>query len=1014
MTSSQRLDVGDVSSQLSPIQAALRRAHRVIWQTQRPDGSWDAPGEMGATPTAQVVVSLHHLGQLDPAEAKDAARWLRTQQRSDGGFVAYPFAEQGDVGATASVWAALHVCDPEGSAEAISRARRFIDLRGGEERVIEGLDGGDLSAVYLALAGLLDPKKLPCPSIAFLIVSPLVRALQTRFHSGVLMVAAQLNLIVRRLRGDFGPDGNDRGLLARAEAKAAIALLSEFQNQDGSWNANTVQGALALPALRAAGLPLDDERITRGVAWLQGQKRSSVDGVHFHVFGSGVWSTAFELRALLAAGVSPADPRVSSALEWLVDSQFDIPQPDVDNRQPNAIRTGGWGFQRGNHTMADCDDAGVVLSALGEALAVKGPGQLDLALDQKLRRSVTRGRDWLFSMQNPDGGWSAFVWGLPGKKRGPAMTETVRAKMDDPLAMARFLFDPQPALGDPSTEDVTGRVLHGLGKIGFTREAPEVQRAIAFLQAQQCERGGWWGRWVVNDLSATAFILMGLKSVGVDMREPWIQQAVRWVASRQNDDGGWGETPGSYRDPGIAGQGPSMAPLTGLVLQGLLDAGEGSTGTVARGIEYLLRRQKADGSWPNDDYLHANVPPDTFYFYPEATKFYPAEALARYLAFREHPPVPSPARWSNAELDAARQRTDLLADKVVSAIFAEGDLAAVNAMLGAMFKSDDPIPAGLPPQAHAYFEQTGVLPEWADAKQIRIAQDLFARAGWEVAISLFCSSLPQAYAAAHGAQVLTQTGGMTKHVRQRIFETAQFVFDVLDEGGLEPNGRGMRSAQKIRLMHAAIRHLLLTREKPQWDSAKLGLPINQEDLAGTLLTFSVITLDGMKKLGIPVSEEEGEAWIHFWNVIGSFLGVEHALHARDVADAHLLMDAIRDRQWARSTSGRALIRPLIRLMEELIPGKAFDGIPIAMMRELAGDHCADLLGLPPTDWTRLLIEAEELIAPIANLGIKELGLSKIYDGVRQAIMHGIVAIEREGKHAKFRIPSSLRRSLDPV
>jgi squalene cyclase len=75
-----------------------------------------------------------------------------------------------------------------------------------------------------------------------------------------------------------------------------------------------------------------------------------------------------------------------------------------------------------------------------------------------------------------------------------------------------------------------------------------------------------------------------------------------------------------------------MPPLTGLVLIGLIDAGEGASDAVARGISYLLAEQQPDGSWPHRDWLQAIVPPDTFYILAEAAKHYPVEALAHYLA----------------------------------------------------------------------------------------------------------------------------------------------------------------------------------------------------------------------------------------------------------------------------------------------------------------------------------------------------------------------------------------------
>jgi squalene-hopene/tetraprenyl-beta-curcumene cyclase len=126
-------------------------------------------------------------------------------------------------------------------------------------------------------------------------------------------------------------------------------------------------------------------------------------------------------------------------------------------------------------------------------------------------------------------------------------------------------------------------------------------------------------------------VLQGLARVGVDMSDPWVRRAVGFVFERQNDDGGWGELADSYRDPARAGQGPSMAPLTGLVLTGLIDAGGASSDPVRRGVAYLLDRQQPDGTWPHGDWLQAIVPPDTFYILAEAARHYPMEALSRWL-----------------------------------------------------------------------------------------------------------------------------------------------------------------------------------------------------------------------------------------------------------------------------------------------------------------------------------------------------------------------------------------------
>ncbi len=620
--------VGESSIDPVAVRAALDRARQMLWRDQQPDGSWDSPCDMGVAPTAQVLVALHHAGRLNPEDAADGARWLRTRQERDGSYRAYPTSRHGDLGTTASAWAALHACAPDDSAGAIAAARGYVETQGGTAAVIGAFARGEPAVVYLALAGLVDPSELPCPPMLPALMPSLVRFMERRFHSGILMGSGGLTLIAHRLRGDWGLDGPPRGALPRRFAARTLTLLATFQNVNGSWNANTVQTALMLLAVRAAGLPEEHPMVARTMAWLEAQFVRDDDGLHVDAFGSPVWCTAANVRALLAAGASPSDPGMVRALDWLVGVQSLIEQPEVDNRNPGAPRVGGWAFQPGNETMVDNDDTGAVVTAFGEVL---GAGGLETDIGRRVRTSLELGRDWLLGMQNPDGGWSAFVHGLPAKRPGPLFSGPVEVSLEDPVAAIRTLIDPPRELGDPSTEDLTGRVLDGLGRIGLTTQSPAVQRAVEFLRAQQFDHGGFWGRWTVNYLASTACVLQGLARVGVDMSEPWVRRAVQFATARQNADGGWGELPDSYGDQALAGRGPSMPPLTGLVLTGLLDAGAGESHAVARGIAYLLEQQRPDGSWPHGDWLQAIVPPDTFYILAEAAKHYPAEALARFL-----------------------------------------------------------------------------------------------------------------------------------------------------------------------------------------------------------------------------------------------------------------------------------------------------------------------------------------------------------------------------------------------
>ncbi|HKU40765.1 MAG TPA: oxygenase MpaB family protein, partial [Polyangiales bacterium] len=774
------------------------------------------------------------------------------------------------------------------------------------------------------------------------------------------------------------------------------------------WLDSVVFTALLLPALLAAGLRPDDPRVRKGGDWLLSRRVRDLAGLHFDAFGMEVWVTTFQLRALLASGVAATDPDVVRGLEWLVGAQSFSPVPVANNRKPNGLRSGGWALESTNHNMIDCDDTGVVLSTFG--MALRG-----LAADHpcraRVQSSADRARAWLLDMQNPDGGWSAYVWDLPGKPPGPVLETTPRVRLDDPIALIPLALRPPASMSDPSTEDVTARVLHGLAELGATIHDPAIARAVDFLRVQQCASGAWWGRWGVNYIWGTTFVLWALAAVGADLNADWVRRGIRWLRSVQNADGGWGELPESYRSESRAGIGPSMPALTGLAVCALVECGECDSPAVLRGVRYLLDEQRPDGAWLNRAYLHTNVPPDTFYVLPAAAQFYPLEALGRFQAHHApDAPKHAEAKWNDAYLDQMRQVGDAEADQVVRAVYEAGSLDAVNALLGAIFRSDDLVPHALPQAVRSYLERDA-LPSWADPAQISLAHALFERAGWQIAAGLFCSSLPQAYAAASGAHVIAQTQALTRHVKQRIFETAQFLFDTMDHGGLERTGRGVRSAQKVRLMHAGVRYLLSARETPAWDRHELGVPINQEDLAGTLLTFSLVTLDALDRLGVEVTRSEANAWLHTWKAIGHVLGIREDMLPVDLADARALMDAIRGRQWASSKDGKQLIVPLIEMMQSYFPGRILDGMPIALVRHLAGDHCADLLGLPKTDCVLLLVEGVQVYDALRDVLGFDDRLDALFAYATHTLMKGVVTVEREGKQARFRIPKSLLNSL---
>jgi hypothetical protein len=173
-------------------------------------------------------------------------------------------------------------------------------------------------------------------------------------------------------------------------------------------------------------------------------------------------------------------------------------------------------------------------------------------------------------------------------------------------------------------------------------------------------------------------------------------------------------------------------------------------------------------------------------------------------------------RWDDKFLESMRQVGDPLADEVMAAVIHKHEIATVNRIFRSLVENDDIVPDEMPPEVNEYLEETAVLPEWADMALIEQGERFFSLHWPTIVTLLFCASLPSAYAAWRGAQVLFLTTRLTERMHRRIFETAQFILNVMAPGAFSPHGKAIRSVQKVRLMHATIRHLI--EHEPRWRS----------------------------------------------------------------------------------------------------------------------------------------------------------------------------------------------------
>lgn len=370
-------------------------------------------------------------------------------------------------------------------------------------------------------------------------------------------------------------------------------------------------------------------------------------------------------------------------------------------------------------------------------------------------------------------------------------------------------------------------------------------------------------------------------------------------------------------------------------------------------------------------------------------------------------------RYTDAYLDSMRALGDPPADAVIASLYSAGDAAVqqANLLLRDLVDNDD-IPAHSLPASLRDFLADTQPPTWVNRQAIEEGCLLFLRHGPQMITLLNVYSLPLTYTAKKGVQVLARTNRLNSNATRRIVETAQMVIDVMSPGGLalDPHkfGAGVRSAQKVRLMHAAIRHLIKTRDS-SWN-AEDGVPINQEDMAGTLQCFSTAILDGLERMGIGLTRREQDAYYHCWRVIGHFMGVQAALCPEDLSDAHALADRMLTRQEGACPEGQQLTHSLIKTHEHLLPGNVFDGVPVRLMRYFVGDARARMLGIPEHAPVHTHSGVLRLISGIVdNLNDEVHVMRQTSELFGRALLHGLLFAFRGPHRQPFDLPTSLRQ-----
>ncbi|WP_234567541.1 oxygenase MpaB family protein [Rhodohalobacter sp. 614A] len=275
--------------------------------------------------------------------------------------------------------------------------------------------------------------------------------------------------------------------------------------------------------------------------------------------------------------------------------------------------------------------------------------------------------------------------------------------------------------------------------------------------------------------------------------------------------------------------------------------------------------------------------------------------------------------WNGIDLEALRLVMDQPCDDAVASVFESKSMRHLATILKEMAANDDFVSDELPPAMHDFVTQElQIVFSDEDIRMFKQTHTIWQEHGMKFVFILFFRALPYTYMAEKPANVLRMTKLLETQTERRVIETAQFVFDVMEKNWWKPDKRGILTALKVRIMHSAMRHIILDSgmQGETWID-DWGKPISQEDLIATNQVFSLEFFKGMAMMGQPLTAEEQKAWFHTWKTIAKIMGVQENLICDTVEEAWDLQHAIYAHLFNDKThSGIALAKALVETMHQ--------------------------------------------------------------------------------------------------
>lgn len=337
--------------------------------------------------------------------------------------------------------------------------------------------------------------------------------------------------------------------------------------------------------------------------------------------GVQVWDVAFALQYCVVAGLAKHKEfhdTLVRGYRFLVRSQFDEECVKGSFRDK---RVGGFPFSTKTQgfTVSDC-----TAEAVKAILMVQNVQGLEFLREEMPQHRLHQAVDILLGLQNV----GSFHFGSFATYEKIKATELLE-KLNPAEVFGNIMVE------YPYVECTDSTVL---GLTYFRKydnyRSKEIDEAIAnaikYIIDYQNEDGSWYGSWGVCYTYAGMFAIEALSTQGLTYaNSSTVKKGCDFLVKRQMEDGGWGESFRSCEIFSYVNEKESQAVQTAWVVIALILAEYPDFDVIKRGVDVLLAKQNADGSYSWNT-VEGVFNHSCAIEYPNYKYYFPMKALGMY------------------------------------------------------------------------------------------------------------------------------------------------------------------------------------------------------------------------------------------------------------------------------------------------------------------------------------------------------------------------------------------------